>query len=924
MPGIDPLTGRLTRPRVLRLAVASVPFMATLWSTQAAAQTTASSSPVGGAQTTARPLDPTSRETSTTSPQADTPSSDIIVTGTQIRGVASTGSDTVAISSAEILASGSSTASEMLKRIPQVTTFGADESNRSTNQGGNANRTYGTAVNLRGLGPSSTLTLVNGHRVPTSGLQGQYVDPSIIPNLVIERLEVVPDGASAIYGSDAVAGVANVITRRSFDGVQATGRVGLADGYRDYQGGILAGKRFDRGNVLIAYEYTGHTDLEGRDRSFFTADLRPFGGADNRATLSVPGNIVANGISYALPAGNGRVTTGQLVAGTTNRLDQYAGQDILPTQDRHSVFSSGRYDLTEHLALDYDGYWSRRSYAITDPTPTATLTVPNTNPFFVSPAAGATSVNVQYSFLNDIGNARTTGFSKSYGGHFGLTQDLFADWRLNAQANVGRDDEQYLANTVVRTIPLATALADRNAATALNPFGSGGLTNAGTVSSLIGFADTRASFVLHQYLAKADGGLFDLPGGTVRVAVGGEYRREKLSNSLFTNRTTADPVTASASTARRTVKAAFAEVAVPVIGDANGFGGVRRLDLSLALRHERYSDFGSTTNPKVGLNWTPVDGLKLRGTFGKSFRAPTLSDIDPLSSGGGLFPLNNIVDPTSSTGRSNGLSIAGGNPDLDPEKATTFTAGFDLDPPAIAGLHASGTFYSIKDSNLIGFLQGSTTFLIQEALYGQFITRNPSAAQVQAVLASGLPVQGVINPSQVRFILDGRRQNFGETRMQGIDFSLDYTLATRAGAFSAGVFGTYLTRLKNKAATTAPFRDVRGDINWPSTFRARGNLGWKDGPYSLQSFINYVNAYDNNLVTPIQRVSSYTTVDLALVMDLSGTTDGILGGTTLALTAQNVFDRQPPFVNNPAGYGWDPQVAGSIGRLVSLTVTRKF
>src|SRR5690606_1956711 len=142
------------------------------------------------------------------------------------------------------------------------------------------NRTFGTGVNLRGLGTESTLTLVDGRRVPSAGTQSQYFDPSVIPTAAIARMEVLADGSSGIYGSDAVGGVVNLILRRDFEGADLSGRVKLADGQTEYQIGGAIGKTWSTGSIMVAGEYTDRDGLLASERSYYTDDLRPYGGSD--------------------------------------------------------------------------------------------------------------------------------------------------------------------------------------------------------------------------------------------------------------------------------------------------------------------------------------------------------------------------------------------------------------------------------------------------------------------------------------------------------------------------------------------------------------------------------------------------------------------------------------------------------------------
>ena len=215
-----------------------------------------------------------------------------------------------------------------MQRLPQVFNLGVSENSRGQS-GGSGNITYGSAINLRGLGPFSTLTLIDGHRAVPQGTTGFGVDASIIPTSALDRVEVVADGASALYGSDAVAGVVNLILRRDFEGVEASIRGSSRRCIRRTSG--LADRRGRLGRAaisMVAYEYSFHSNLNGLDRDFFRGDLTARGGRDFRVVQCNPGNIVVGGVSHAIPAtGVTTATAAQLVPGTTNRCDnaQYPG-----------------------------------------------------------------------------------------------------------------------------------------------------------------------------------------------------------------------------------------------------------------------------------------------------------------------------------------------------------------------------------------------------------------------------------------------------------------------------------------------------------------------------------------------------------------------------------------------------------------------
>lgn len=842
---------------------------------------------------------------------------EVVVTGSRIRGVEAVGSNIVAIGREEVVSSGATSTADLLKKAPQVLGLGASETATSA-QNGAANVTRGVGINLRGVGSNATLLLWNGRRFPSAGTQGQFTDPAVIPTLALERVEVVADGASAIYGSDAVAGVVNLILRKNFTGAEAYARYGSADSYDDKSAGLLLGTGWGGGSIMAAVDYNQHGALRGVDREFYSSDLRSRGGSDLRANMCFPGNIVVGGVFYAIPgAGVTPATAGALSPNTRNLCDNFRRQDIIPEQERASFVMSATQDIGDRVRVFAEGYYSNREFALTGQGQTAALTVPASNPFFVRPPGTTGGVTVNYDFTPSFGNPAVEGYALSYDVVGGVEVKLVGDWRAEAYASRGRSADAVRRRTNINTAAANAALARTDPSTTLNLFGGGSLSPALVSELSNGQFIIKAHSGLTVYSAQVDGSLFDLPGGRVRLAAGAEYREESLTGILFAGSSVAPTTTAN--DVSREVKALYAELFVPIVGDDNALPFVQRLDLSIAGRYEEYSDFGETSNPKVGLTWTIVEGLQARASYGRSFRAPSLGEVDPRSSGFGLYG-DTLPDAGGAT--SFGIGIAGGNGDLQPEEAKTWSAGFNFQPPALDGLNIDLTYFSVDYENQIQALRG-TSGILTSSLYARYVTRNPTRAQVDALLASGLPLNTPINAAQVTFIVDGRRQNLGTTLIRGIDFNLGYLWETGLGQFEASVNGTYFTRYETAAAPGAPLVDVVGIINFPQRFRARGSLGWRQEALDARLYVNFTDSYVQNTVTPARKVKDYTTLDLHLGYDLGEATDTPwLDGVTLALDVQNLTDAQPPFVNIAGGY--DSQSVNPIGRLVAASIRKRW
>ncbi|HVJ02961.1 MAG TPA: TonB-dependent receptor, partial [Sphingomonas sp.] len=332
----------------------------------------------------------------------------LLVTGTRIRGRPPAGSSVTVIDREAVEQSGYASTQQLLQALPQNFGGGATETSYTTGRNGaDANATFGSGLNLRGLGPSSTLVLLNGERPPMAGLAGVFTDLSMVPVSVIERIEILPDGASALYGSDAVAGVVNIVPRMRFKGLEVRGSLGLADGYRQHQAGAIAGLAWSGGHAVFAYEYLDRGALAARERSWFSEDLRRFGLGDFRSAPGILPVISAGGRSFVVPAGQDGtgLTPADLIEGPGEKGDAWAGADALPAQRRHSLFAAVDVALADRLHVTAQGlfgwrHFDAKSRAFTN---AGAVTVPVTNPFYVDPVGTHQPVRVAYSFLRELG-----------------------------------------------------------------------------------------------------------------------------------------------------------------------------------------------------------------------------------------------------------------------------------------------------------------------------------------------------------------------------------------------------------------------------------------------------------------------------------------------------------------------------------------
>lgn len=861
--------------------------------------------------------------------QDEPANADIIVTGSRVRGEAPVGSTVTTLGRAELEASSAVTVDRMIKEIPQVFDLGVSENSRGQS-GGSGNITYGNSVNLRGIGPYATLVIIDGHRVTNNS---RSIDPSVLPSLGVERVEVVADGASAIYGSDAVAGVVNLIPRRSLNGGEVFARSGFSDSgdFHETTLGAAIGKVFERGQIMVAYEHVERSNLSGDNRSFFTSDQRRFGGGDYRIPRCAPGNINANGTTYAIPAnGLTQASAASLVAGTQNLCDELTNQDLMPRQKYDSVNSTGRFEFNDWLSVFYDAFYSKRDFYRKSAFSNARITVPQTNAFFVRPAGfTGTSYTLDYNFRNDVPANDSYGYAESWQITPGLRVKLPYDWEFEALYGYGKTNDFSGSYNGINNAALNAALASSDPAAAFDPYGLGRTSAAvkAVLANQIFLAPTNGK--LKTYEARINGPLFRLPGGQVKLAAG--YERQDFTVALGSAR--GGPTTPIAyRNFGRKVDSLYGELYIPIFGPDNATTLFERLELNAAIRHDKYSDVGSTTNPKFGLNWQPVRWLKLRGSYGESFRAPTIPEI--YGNSNNLFG-QSYQNPAGGAPLQ-GYALSGPNLGLKPETATSWSVGADLDPAP--NLRFSVTYWDVKYSNQVLANLSNLAILGNEAQYagtGIILRGAAAATRVQELLAQGVTLASGSFPggsaANVILFVDGRSQNLGVSITRGIDFT--GTWSTEIGSADRLTFnlsGTYLTKYNVAVTPTAPLVDRRNFIFNPLKFKGRASVTWDHGPLSARLLVTHVGGYKNNLATTLQSVKSYTPVDLSLNWRIGNPEDtGFFAkGMTLGFEVRNAFDINPPYVNlAPSGNGsggYDATASDPVGRLFAVSVRKAF
>ncbi len=858
---------------------------------------------------------------------------EVVVTGSRIRGGGPAGANIIAISRQDIEASGLASTQEILQALPQNYAGGASEgaASLSNRNGALYNGGYGTGVNLRGLGNTSTLVLINGDRPAMGGLAGSFADLSLIPSTAVQRVEVLADGASAVYGSDAVAGVVNLVMRDRMDGGEARLRFGSADGdLSQGQAALIIGKVWDQGHVTLAYEALRRGRLAAEDRDYAREDLRPFGGLDRRSNYASPGTIVAGWRYFAIPAGqNGAgLAPARLAPDQINRQDARLGADILPRQTSQSLYVSGGYDIDADTTITARLLAADRRYDLRGiPVWASAVSVPFTNPFYVDPLGTRLPVRVLYRFAEDLGPERDRGHVRAVNTGAELTRRIGA-WSLTASGGYGRQNDAMGLQNMVNTYRLGLALADTNPATAYNLFGGPRATNPSTIESIRGWSKSDGVYTVWTAGLKGDGDLLELPGGPLKLAVGYEHRSERYRLTSSSYQTTANQrVVQTAFPGARKIEALYAELRAPLIGERQQTPGVRRLELSLAGRLEDYSDFGRTTNPKVGFDWATFGGLTVKGSYGTSFRAPSFQDQRIGPGQIQYFPYA-VVDPRSPTGMTNVLFLLGNTPGIGPERAKTWTAGVEWKPPGAPGVRIAATYYRVDYRDRIGALNADAlNMLINRNLYASQLNEAPTAAEIAEYYASPyLSNTSNIAAGDIKIIANARNQNLSSMVQDGIDFDAGWQGALAGERIGLGVSGAYTFRVDKRYTAGAPSVDVADSVGNPLKLRLRGRANWSRGPWDFAAALNHSGGYVNQTVTPNRSVSSWTTLDLNVAVRLPPN-PGLLNGLRLALSVTNLFDKDPPFVESvtpSSAIGFDVDNASPIGRLAALTVTRSW
>lgn len=957
-------------------------------STEAPQPVPGDASPLVGNENVAVPTDPAQPATQE--------GAEIVVTGTSIRGVAPVGANLVTVGREAIEDTGAVNITQILQTVPSITQRQAG----SAPSGGAASDNSNYSPSIHNLGASAsnaTLVLIDGHRIPLGGVNHAQPDPGLVPPIAIERVEVLAEGASSTYGSDAVAGVVNFITRKRFKGVQAQGQVGFGNDVRNYSAGVLLGTEWDTGSVYVAGGFSRIGAQSWTSRDYFDPDHRDEGGTNFLSFNCSPATIQPAGSSGIYLTPTSTSTVANITANAT--CDTNFGNRT-PEETRYNIMVRIAQDIGDRLRVGADLMYLDRSTILEVSRGTLNATAfgagAQANPFYVNPpGVTATSQTVRWSADELLGpgahndvkaevwaatataeyrltdSLRVTalgliGHDRTNSMQVGLLCGSCANLALNGTTNSAGNLTQASipgTNIIVQTLPLTAA----NALDVWNP----AATNRTSEAVRARLRDSRFIRISENLMKQAriglDGSLFALPGGNLRFAIGGELFSYSLNTSVDRPNNTGPSSIANSSTyfpLSRNVKSAYAELLVPLVSEEMGVPGVRKLEVNISGRYDDYSDVGSTKNPKFAASWEPFHGLEIRGNWSKSFVAPSvrsLGDENGLYNDSGYAGFNpnlsvpiaaypNIVNipgiQCSAThcqigGTIQGIQVTSGNPNLEPQRGTTWSIGADFTPQFLRGFRASATWFHNKFRG--GVTSPSLSPVVNTAALNQLLTFYPNGATQAEILAATdnglIPQTGAI-PSRVFFINNFRQQNVLNLDVSGLDISVNYILrAGPAGIFTAGVNVTRFLKFDQNFGGGATF-DVLNTTGFNTTFpsirtKGRANIGWELDAFSADVFANYVGSYKNwsgSTVTPVtvvngiptgggDKVRSDLTFDLHLAYKLSRQ-GGWLGDSQVYVDVANVFDRDPPFYN--AAQGYDPYSGNPAGRVVSLGFRSKF
>lgn len=862
----------------------------------------------------------------------------ISITGSSIKRVdAETAVPVTVIKADTLKAQGITTVEQAMQLLT------ANQSSSVTSGAVGAMTAGASYADMRGLGANKTLVLLNGRRLANNAYDGSAVDLNTIPFAVIERIEVLRDGASALYGTDAVGGVINFITRSDMHGGSITlgADAPQHSGGSAYNGSVAYGwgdLSSDGFNIIASLDVEKQNRIKATQRSFGKTGYIPSRGVTKSSGNTSPANydyIGTDGNTYTTNPESGTCTSANTFASSngTCRYDYTSKVDLVPDSERTTGYLKGTFNLPQDsvLTLEYFAAQSKVATHIAG-VPYSGMTV---------------DAGTQYYPGNGITPAPT-------GVAIDSSQPITVYWRDTASG--GRQDQT--TNTQQRLLASVEGMLDDDwdYSTALaynqNRFSywlTGGYTNGDLIAAgledgtINPFGAQDAAGTAYIKAAAASGKLMygqaetlDWDGHVSRelgdwlgagrkaaLALGAEVRHEK--NYYATEAALATEVVASTGidpssggAGSRDVSALYAEFNLPVL---------KSLDVTAAVRGDHYSDFGNTVNPKLSMRFQPLEKVLFRSSFSTGFRAPSLYELNsPNTYTNSANSWDDPVNCPSGTPVSGKSASAvcdtqfmvrnGGNKALRPEKSQSATFGMVLEP--LQDLTVSADFYWIRLQHQIGALADTTVFG-DPTKYAALFHRNSSG---------DLSISGTDCPGSDCGYVDLTEQNLGGIKTSGVDLSADYRLKTESwGLFRFGLNGTYVSKYiyQNEEngvwiQNVGVYADNGPIFRWQHTL----SVDWTYGDWSVNLANRFKSHYmdQNDLSDDTynhHRVGAYSLWDTSVTWNAT---------QALSLTAgvRNLFDTNPPFSNQGATIqqGYDPRYTDATGRTFFARGTYKF
>ncbi|MBL4765759.1 MAG: TonB-dependent receptor [Colwellia sp.] len=789
----------------------------------------------------------------------------------------------------------------------------------------------GSSVSLRGLGADSTLILINGRRIAVSpfanNIDTAFVDINNIPLAAIKRVDILKDGASATYGSDAIAGVINIILKDNYDGAEFSAKIGdTADGGGKETNISLAwGSTSENMSHTFVLDYFNREEIMNSDRDYTaTANQKARTGLrfanDGRSSSGYPGTIaLASDPSNRTPDTFGNdVCAAEDIVGTLCRYDYAPFGSAVPSSERFSFLYTGKYEINDDLRgfADINGQNSK--------TVIRGAASPSFNELFMS------GDNVNHPFANmpehefyqqdltmrrrmvDIGNREKQVSSNYYRGVIGLEGEI-GDWQWEAAYSYIKSDS---VERGVDGFPNSRRAQEAIDSGIWNPFEPSSNTQ-----EALDFIETQTTrygkSTNKSFDLTVSGPIMEMPSGDLMFAVGAEYREESISDNPDDQflRGNIFGTEATQANGSRDNTSVYAELAVPVMDN---------LEVQLAVRHEDYSDFGTTTDPKVAFIWSVNDDISVRGSWGTAFRAPSLHQIGL----GNTDESPELIDTVrcAAVGNINKAcelqeytAVLSGNQDLGPEESESYNVG--LIYQISDNLDFSLDYYSYDIENII---TKDTQF--------KFTTFGNDASVVER-LPSNLPG----DPGEVVRIFD-QYENIGNVKTSGLDFDITYKLDSNLGDFSFNYALNYVLNYEDARPTAnedgspgQPRIDTQeGDFEQPE-IRWTFNTSWVKDDWSANIAVNFIGEFKQDDAVRIQTVKDDddNVIETVILDDVDSmitvdTAVNFIGfeNTTLTLGATNLLNEKPPF----SYHSWTSfsNVHNSQGRFVYIKATYAF